>query len=209
MLQGSRVVSKTSADDCYRPLLDADTTLLAEYCLAEIAHPTNEWKDLHFFKFLKLDLDHVLTICPLFESIHAHTPIRRFAISHMPPEFFYKLHTDHERGCCINMLLVDTSSTCAFIAVNPGEKTYTMANPTEYVPRESNLTVGEVGSHPMGHAFKLDYEVNVPYAFNTQQPHMVMNWGEDRYLFTVEFNEDLSELPYRGLIKRLKRGGQI
>jgi len=51
----------------------------------------------------------------------------------------------------------------------------------------------------------LDYQLNTMYLFNTQVLHAVFNFEEDRYMFTVEFEDTRQLLPYRALVKRLSK----
>jgi hypothetical protein len=51
----------------------------------------------------------------------------------------------------------------------------------------------------------LDYQSNTMYLFNTQVLHTVLNFEEDRYMFTVEFEDTKKLLPYRALVKMLSK----
>jgi len=96
------------------------------------------------------------------------------------PNSFYNWHLDSKRFCSINMLLnVDIDSHCLFS-----------------IDKE-NIIFKFV---------ELPYEKNKYYAFNTQEPHCVINFKSPRYLFSIEFDE---QITYKELINWLKENDSI
>jgi len=49
----------------------------------------------------------------------------------------------------------------------------------------------------------LVYKPNTYYLFNTQTRHTVINFAEPRYLFTIEFIEDVDHLSFEDLLEQL------
>lgn len=88
----------------------------------------------------------------------------RAAVTKMVPFSIYDWHTDDVRKVSINMLWRSGGYVTAFSAGDGLVKTLL---PFEYEPRAY-------------------------YFFNTQVRHMVMNFDEPRYMFTVEFAPDFT-----------------
>ena len=133
------------------------------------------WHPYFGFQAISLDIDHVFSLCPTLETINTIAKIKGVGVTKMLSNDYYKLHTDTERGVGINMLLQHKNSLCAFVDI------------------EENKTL------------LLDYQSNTMYLFNTQVPHTVFNFEEDRHLFTVEFEDTRKLLPYRALVKMLSK----
>lgn len=94
----------------------------------------------------------------------------------LDPYTTYDWHTDTRRGVSINMLINNAKSHCIFSQENTGAT----------------------------HRFtELEYKPNTYYLFNNQVPHMVMNFGQSRYLLSVEFEEDKDALTYAQLLKEI------
>jgi len=163
-----------------------NTDALVKYCWEQIAEPSygNSWYTLYYFQMLNLNKQDVFEACPMLAEVDKHTPIKGMGITLMSPGFYYKLHTDHGRGVCFNMLLNTNESITAYVTPPTAE-------------------------HIQGETFRLKYNLNEMYLFNTQVPHTVFNFVENRYMFTVEFHENKELLTYRGLKKRLKQQGLI
>lgn len=91
---------------------------------------------------------------------------RRFhaGVLRLKPNTCYNWHVDTVRKVSINMLLnTDIDSHCVFLRGEPGV----------------SFAVEE-----------LNYKPDSYYVFNTQMPHMVLNCGQPRYLFSIEFLEE-------------------
>ena len=137
------------------------------------------WGTYFGFRAISLDIDHVFSLCPTLETINTIAKIKGVGVITMLSKDYYKLHTDTERGVGINMLLQHRNSFCA------------------YVDPQENKTL------------LLDYQSNTMYLFNTQVLHTVLNFEEDRYMFTVEFEDTRKLLPYRALVKMLSKASII
>lgn len=135
----------------------------------------DEWYPYFGFWAISLDIDHVFSICPTLETINSIAKIKGVGVTKMLAFDYYKLHKDTERGVGINMLLQHRNSFCAFVDTDKNKTT------------------------------QMDYQSNTMYLFNTQVPHTVFNFEEDRYMFTVEFEDTLKLLPYRALVKTLSK----
>lgn len=159
--------------------LYSDAGPLAEYALAE-ALEREVWYPYFGFQAISLAMDHVFSLCPTLETIHnTIAKIKGIGVTKMLSGDYYKLHKDTKRGVGINMLLQHGNSFCA------------------YVDTQENKTL------------LLDYQLNTMYLFNTQVLHTVFDFEEDRYMFTVEFEDTRQLLPYRGFIKRLKKAQKL
>jgi|TARA_B110000261_G_C12884992_1_gene278000 hypothetical protein len=162
-------------NECYKELY-CDGGTLAEYALAQsLKQDLWMWYPHFGSSVFSLDLDQVLSLCPMLETINNIAKIKHAIVTNMTPNDHYKLHIDETAGPRINMLLKSQNSFSAFIDVN------------------NNKTV------------HMNYQPNKLYIFNTQVPHTIFNFEGDRYLFSIEFEEHKSVLPYRGFVKRLRR----
>lgn len=179
-------------NECYRTLL-CNGGKLAEWALQEALererHSLQEgwrarfWargekgKPLSSYGFwtINLDLAHVFMNCPELKTIDSIAKIKSAGVTRMLSFDHYKLHKDINRGVGINMLLQHKNSFCAFVDI------------------EENKTI------------QLPYQSNTMYLLNVQVAHTVFNFEEDRYLFTIEFEDTLRLLPYRGLVKLLSK----
>jgi hypothetical protein len=113
------------------------------------------------------------------KKLHAKFPFTPYVFKVLPNSF-YNWHLDSKRGCSVNMLLsTDTDSHCLFSIDN------------------TNITFKFV---------ELQYEKHKYYAFNTQEPHCVINLGNPRYLFSIEFEE---QITYKELVTWLKENDSI
>lgn len=105
----------------------------------------------------------------------------RAGVIRLRPNVCYNWHTDEERGVSINMLLTpEVRSTCLFAA-----------------------GVGELTQFNID---ELVYEPETFYLFNTQNTHMVINYDSPRYLLTVEFELDKTQLTFDDLLDKIKKG---
>jgi len=56
---------------------------------------------------------------------------------------------------------------------------------------------------------ELDYKPGELYLFNTQQPHTITNFSEQRTLFSIQFVEGKDTLSYNMLYEYLKNNGLV
>ena len=191
----------------YQQIPSADNSALVDYCWDKINNTKfpDGYIDAYFFKILSLNLQEIFPLSPILTKIHEIVPIKGMGIIRLRPDFYYEWHTDWDRGCGINMLLQGDDCACSFlikpdIPVKPGNDSRlnkVTGDPRDYADVGDNAEQSEL--------FKLDYILNELYGFNTQIQHCVMNWSGTRFMFSLEFHETMSHLPYRGLIKRLKK----
>jgi hypothetical protein len=92
----------------------------------------------------------------------------------LDPHVCYNWHQDTKRGVGINMMINDVKSHCLFATHQINE-----------------ITTGFT---------ELKYKPHTYYLFNTQIPHMVINFAEPRYMMTIEFAKDKTELNYKDLV---------
>ena len=88
----------------------------------------------------------------------------------------YDWHVDTSRGVCVNMLLNDVESKCLF-SIEQGEITRTFK--------------------------ELKYKPETYYLFNNQVEHTVINFTQNRYLMSVEFEEGKDVLTFNNLLKEI------
>ena len=140
-----------------------------------------DWFDQHFGALdFSLDVYHwkgchcpkdVWLQEPILSKIHSQFPIKRAGFLLLEPNRCYDWHIDVSRGLTINSSMAPLlKSVCAF------------GRPTSIAHLDF---------------IELKYQPNAFYLFNTQVPHMVMNWEEPRYMFGVEFEQDKTNLTYQ------------
>ncbi len=116
------------------------------------------------FWFQKNNL-HIIKVENIFfnDSILS-TLIERFngtpLIFKLPPNIWYDWHTDENRLCAINMLILGNRSHCFF---------------------------GERENRDIVKTRELTYNSNRYYLLNTQKKHAVLNFEEPRYVLSVGF----------------------
>ena len=112
-----------------------------------------------------------------FKWLHARYEFM-VGIIRLDPYTCYDWHTDTRRGVGINMLLTPFDrSVCAF------------------APNKEGVVFN---------IEELKYKPATYYIFNTQIPHTVYNFETTRYLMSVEFAKDKSELSFDDLLKDIK-----
>ena len=110
---------------------------------------------------------------PILNQIHNQFAIKHAGILRLKPYRCYDWHVDQYRGVTVNCLLTPSIKThCVF---------------------------GKPDGNEHFDFLELTYQPNTLYLFNTQVPHMVMNWDETRYVFGVEFEQDKTELLYNDI----------
>lgn len=149
-------------DECYLELGEA--TNLAMYC-HQVAYVNKIWQPIIGWDGTPVSLSQLL-LNPTLKEINNEFPITRAGILKMSPNQSYHWHKDESRQVSINMLLsAHSSSNCLF-----------------GVPKNSdNMYFTE-----------LKYKSNTLYLFNTQVLHTVINFQETRFLFSVEFDPDIT-----------------
>lgn len=141
----------------YLPL-QTKSQIASAALLYALSQPDEAW--VQYFNFDAVPLpDPLLLKDPLLAGLAAKRTFRG-GVLRLPPNTVYNWHTDDLRKCSINMLLRGGPSHCLFADG----------------PFGLNMRVQE-----------LDYAPDTYYVFNTQVPHMVVNMGGPRYMFTLEF----------------------
>jgi hypothetical protein len=107
---------------------------------------------------------------PLLKSINEKFKISRGAIIRMEPHHCYQWHIDDDRGVSINLLLTPEVKSFVYFGNKVSYDQY------EYV--------------------ELVYEPRKFYAFNNQIQHTIFNFDKPRYLFTLEFEKDKTQLSF-------------
>jgi len=118
---------------------------------------------------LPLDL---IQVEPVLSYINSKFSITNIGVLRMPPNRCYDWHQDDVRGVSVNMLLssADNHSHCLF-------------------------SRGWVNSDQI----EIDELVYLPkklYLFNTQISHTVINFNKPRYMFSVQFEKDKTNLTF-------------
>lgn len=140
--------------------------------LREIARASGPWVPYYNFLARPVSYD-ILFKDPFFQWLGARYNFMGGIIK-MEPYQQYDWHVDTRRGVGINMLLGHTKSYVLFTE-----------RPTDLVKN--------IRPHK--------YQENIYYVFNTQVPHSVVNLSGQRYLFTIEFEKDKTELTFEMLWK--------
>lgn len=100
------------------------------------------------------------------------------AVLKLDPYVCYDWHKDTKRGVSINMLITPhVNSYCVF------------------APNKEGVV------------FKIEelqYKPNTYYIFNTQVNHTVYNFEATRFLLSIEFSKDKTELTFEQLLKDIK-----
>ena len=128
--------------------------------------PPEAW--VEYYNFMASPVPpHFLLLDPTLSKLSEKREFRG-GILKMEPNSCYNWHTDTKRKVSINMLLGGFDSHCLFA--------------TDKV----SINMGTK---------ELKYRPRTYYVFDTQTPHMVINFDEPRYLFSIEFvgkDEDLT-----------------
>lgn len=143
--------------------------------LLSFASQTDNWTSYYNFDAVQVPFD-LAYADPTLQKIGAKHAMA-IGVLRLRPFTTYDWHTDTRRGVSINMLLTDVPSHCLF-SIDKTDAT------NKFI--------------------ELVYAPNTYYLFNNQVPHMVVNFGEPRYLMSIEFEEDKNELSYEMLLKEMK-----
>ena len=134
---------------------------------------------LSYFGFKGAPLGpHIFLQDRMLKELNDAYPIHYAGVVKLDPYTVYDWHTDSVRTVSLNMLLTaHTSSHSIFTSNKAGVVIET--------------------TH-------LNYRPHTLYLFNTQKEHMVVNTHEDRWLFTVEFQD---EIFYDDMVLWIKENG--
>ena len=125
----------------------------------DFALSANEWHP--YYNFDAAMLPHDIAIQePLIMWLASNGFEFQVGVLKIPANTCYRWHNDTDRLVGINMLLADNGSKCLF------------ADSTDSV------------TFPI---VELVYQPNKYYVFNTQAPHTVLNFSDDRYMLSIEF----------------------
>lgn len=121
---------------------------------------------------------HIFLKDPMLNKLNNSYPILYTGVVKLDPYTIYDWHTDQRRTVALNMLL--TAHNSSYSVFKTGK---------------SGVIIDTI---------HLEYEPNTLYVFNTQKEHMVVNGGEDRWLFTVEF---IDQIFYDDMVLWIKENG--
>ena len=118
--------------------------------------------------------------------INEKFPIMHIGVLKLHPFINHTWHTDTRRGVCLNMLLQHTRSN-VFFRYQSGNK-------------KNNFE--EDFNNKMNYNFiEVNYEPNTFYLYNNQIEHEIFNYENERYMFTLEFEQDKTELNYYDVLR--------
>ena len=189
-------------NDCYYEF-DGYSNFIYDYCHSILNHEKIDqvkWANYYEFDILKINTKK-LEQEPILKKIHQKFPIKFMAITKINPDTCFVWHMDGKRGVAINML----------IHANPNSKTLFGIGGKYYSEEEINCddirteSNGTVDPKSVVIKFiELKYKPKKFYLFNTRILHSVLNFTENRYLFTIEFEQDKTELSYKDIFEWLK-----
>ena len=143
--------------------------------LLEFAATAQNWQDYYNFKAIQVPIE-MLSKDPFLVDLFRKHPFVAGVIQ-LDPYVCYDWHRDTRRGVGVNMLLTpEIKSNCLFA-------------------KEEGVQFGFE---------ELPYEPDTYYLFNTQTRHTVINFDQPRYLFTLEFAEDVDHLSFENLLEQIK-----
>ena len=146
---------------CYAKLVGKADFLL-HYSKWLILHSDN-WTEHFGFDAIELDRN-VIDEEPVLTEVDKIQKIGMLGLLRVKAKTFYDWHVDEYRLSCIN-LLVSTD-------------------------HHSHTLFGKQANHLNKDVLELEYEPGRYYLFNNQVPHCVCNLDEDRYLFSIYFEEE-------------------
>lgn len=114
--------------------------------------------------------DEIIDLDPYLRAIKAQYEVLPVLLC-LPPNTCYPWHTDETRRTALNMQLnAHDQSCCVFTKERSDEEFFQIA--------------------------ELKYQPDTYYVFNTQEEHMVMNFGETRYMFSFTL-KGIRDVPFR------------
>ena len=154
------------------PFFKIPTTIQTKEILEFVKDKKASW--LPYYNFDSCYIPHsFFKKIPFYNTLYKHYPFQGGVLK-MKPHTIYNWHTDSNRGVCINCLLQHKTSYTYFRNA-----------------KEVHQTI-----------LPLKYELHVPYLFNNQIEHMVLNVLGTRYVLTIEFLEDKDTLSYKDLFDK-------
>ena len=143
--------------------------------LLEFALSNQSWQDYYNFKAVQVPAE-IQAKDPFLVSLFQKYPFVA-GIIQLDPNICYEWHIDTRRGVGVNMLLnFEGTSHCLFAKGEGVQFSFE----------------------------ELPYSPDRYYLFNTQTRHTVINFGEPRYLFTIEFGADKDHLSFEDLLVQMK-----
>jgi len=160
--------------DCYAEL-KGEADYLLHYSDWIIKHE-NRWTDHFGFKAVELDKDTLLQEEPLLGLVNIYSPIARMGLLRVPAFNFYDWHVDEYRLSCINLLISTNNHSHTLFGVQNDDL---------------NKQVCE-----------LQYKPKRFYLFNNQIKHCVCNLDQERYLFSIYFQEEMRYKDVHNLLNQ-------
>jgi len=167
---------------------DCATKLGKSTSVVEYFHENKENFDfLYYYNFLLTRLPQsLIQEEDVLRKINDKFTIKNIGISKFYPYINHTWHTDTRRGVTINMLLQHTRSNVMF----------------RYQSGNKELNFEENFNNKMNYnLIEVNYEPNNFYLYNTQIEHEVFNFENERYIFTMEFEQDKTELNYYDVLR--------
>jgi len=158
--------------NCYAKLVGKADFLL-HYCRWLILHADN-WTEHFGFDAIELHRD-VIDEEPVLAEVNKIQKIGKLGLLRVKSKSFYDWHVDAFRLSCINLLVSDD--------------------------HHSHTLFGKKLDSRNREIIELPYEKGRYYIFNNQMEHCVCNLDEDRYLFSIYFEE---EIVYEDLYQCVK-----
>lgn len=144
---------------------------------AGFTDPDSKWFDYFSFNAKEIPVGWLRDTDFSLHALYDSHPFKA-AVLYYEPYTLYDWHIDDRRGVTINML-IGGEGHCLFRWPMEGAKTDSMVS-----------SVAE-----------LDYDTDTYYLFNSQIPHTVINLDTPRFLFSLEFTEDKTQLTYDQLLR--------
>ena len=138
-------------------------------------NPKTEW--VKYFNFTACKVDRrILTKDKFYKWLYNKHPFKA-GILKMENKNMYNWHRDSVRGVCINTLIQTPNTSFTFFRETP----------------DINHSLIELRYYP-----------GARFLLNNQKDHMVLNYDGDRYVLTIEFEEDKNNLSYLDLLREIK-----
>jgi len=151
-------------ESCYWELGKVDGGI-GEYINMERINDRSQWFEYLGFDVQLINQDAIKKI-DIIKQVDKITSIDRIVLLSMPEHTTYNWHVDDHRKATINLLINNH--------------------------KESFCLFGESIDESKHSTIKLEYKKDTFYLFNTKKDHMVVNFGERRYILSMQFNSKLS-----------------
>jgi len=139
--------------------------------LIKLVYDTKEWLPYYNFQAVQVSND-ILDKEPMLVELAQKREFHA-GILKMDPNSCYNWHVDTDRHVSLNMLVLDDGSSHCIFAPE-----YGLVMPIH----------------------ELKYAPFTYYVFNTKVPHMVVNFNEPRYMFSLEFTGKDKDVTYEELL---------